>query len=103
MMGGTIEIRTEPGKGTEFIIRVALRVQPEHHRAERIAELGEGLKALVVDDDFSTCDSVTKMLVRVGMRSEWTLSGKGLSSGPGSPWIWGTRSTPISSTGVCRI
>ena len=75
MMGGTIEIWTEPGKGTEFIIRVALRVQPEHHRAERIAEL-EGLKALVVDDDFNTCDSVTKMLVRVGMRSEWTLSGK---------------------------
>ena len=75
MMGGTIEIRTEPGKGTEFIIRVALRVQPEHHRAEQIAEL-EGLKALVVDDDFNTCDSVTKMLVRVGMRSEWTLSGK---------------------------
>ena len=75
MMGGTIEIRTEPGKGTEFIIRVALRVQPEHHRAERITEL-EGLKALVVDDDFNTCDSVTKMLVRVGMRSEWTLSGK---------------------------
>ena len=42
---------------------------------EKIAEL-EGLKALVVDDDFNTCDSVTKMLVRVGMRSEWTLSGK---------------------------
>ena len=42
---------------------------------EKIAEL-EGLKALVVDDDFNTCDSVTKMLVRIGMRSEWTLSGK---------------------------
>ena len=36
----------------------------------------EGLKALVVDDDFNTCDSVTKMLTHVGMRSEWTLSGK---------------------------
>ena len=42
---------------------------------EKITEL-EGLKALVVDDDFNTCDSVTKMLVKVGMRSEWTLSGK---------------------------
>ena len=42
---------------------------------EKIKEL-EGLKALVVDDDFNTCDSVTKMLVKVGMRSEWTLSGK---------------------------
>lgn len=30
----------------------------------------------MVDDDFFTCDSVTKMLVHVGMRSEWTLSGK---------------------------
>ena len=35
----------------------------------------EGLKALV-DDDFNTCDSVTKMLAQVGMRSEWTISGK---------------------------
>ena len=35
-----------------------------------------GLKALVVDAAFGTCDSVTKMLVQVGMRSEWTLSGK---------------------------
>jgi len=75
MMGGTIEVQTEQGKGTEFIIRLSLRIQPEHHRIEKIAEL-EGLKALVVDDDFNTCDSVTKMLVKVGMRSEWTLSGR---------------------------
>ena len=75
MMGGTIEVQTEQGKGTEFIVRLALRIQPEHHRTEKIVEL-EGLKALVVDDDFNTCDSVTKMLVKVGMRSEWTLSGK---------------------------
>ena len=75
MMGGTIEVQTEQGKGTEFIVRLVLRLQPEHRRTEKIAEL-EGLKALVVDDDFNTCDSVTKMLVKVGMRSEWTLSGK---------------------------
>ena len=75
MMGGTIEVQTEQGKGTEFIVCLPLRIQSERQRIEKIAEL-EGLKALVVDDDFNTCDSVTKMLVRVGMRSEWTLSGK---------------------------
>ena len=75
MMGGTIGVQTEQGKGTEFIIRVPLRPQAEHRPVEKITEL-EGLKALVVDDDFNTCDSVTKMLVKVGMRAEWTLSGK---------------------------
>ena len=75
MMGGTIEVQTEQGKGTEFIVCLPLRIQPKHHPIQKITEL-EGLKALVVDDDFNTCDSVTKMLVKVGMRSEWTLSGK---------------------------
>ena len=75
MMGGTIEVQTAPGKGSEFIVHVPLRIQAEHHKAEKIPAL-EGLKALVVDDDFNTCDSVTKMLVTVGMRADWTLSGK---------------------------
>ena len=74
MMGGTIEIKTQKNKGTEFIIRLMFRIQSEQHSVEKITEL-EGLKALVVDDD-NTCDSITKMLVKVGMRSEWTLSGK---------------------------
>ena len=75
MMGGTIEVQTAQDKGSEFIICVPLRTQAEHRTVEKITEL-EGLKALVVDDDFNTCDSVTKMLVKVGMRAEWTLSGK---------------------------
>ena len=75
MMGGTIEVQTAQGKGSEFIICLPMRTQDEHRPVEKITEL-EGLKALVVDDDFNTCDSVTKMLVKVGMRAEWTLSGK---------------------------
>lgn len=35
-----------------------------------------GLRALVVDDDFNTCSSVTKMLAAIGMRPDWTTSGK---------------------------
>lgn len=75
MMGGAIEVHTKQGEGTEFVIRVALTIQPESRATKRTVEL-EGLKALVVDDDFNTCSSVTKMLSQVGMRSEWTLYGK---------------------------
>ena len=75
MMGGAIKVQTAQGKGSEFIIRLPMRTQAEHRPVEKITEL-EGLKALVVDDDFNTCDSVTRMLVKVGMRAEWTLSGK---------------------------
>ena len=75
MMGGTINVQTEKNRGTEFIICLPLRVQTGTRREEKIAELA-GLKALVVDDDFNTCDSVAKLLTRVGMRAEWTLSGR---------------------------
>ena len=75
MMGGTIEVQTEKNRGTEFIICLPLRVQTGTRHEEKIVELA-GLKALVVDDDFNTCDSVAKLLTRVGMRAEWTLSGR---------------------------
>lgn len=38
----------------EFIIRLALRLQSEPRTVEKMKQL-EGLKALVVDDDFNTC------------------------------------------------
>ena len=30
MMGGTIEVQTEQGKGTEFIVCLPFRIQPEN-------------------------------------------------------------------------
>ncbi len=74
-MGGTIEVKTERGHGTEFILNFDFRLQNGPSHAEVIHEL-EGLRALVVDDSFSTCDSVTKMLTQIGMRAEWTLHGR---------------------------
>ena len=74
-MGGTIELETAPGKGTEFIVTLEFRLQAERKHIGVIHEL-EGLRALVVDDSFNTCDSVTKMLTQIGMRAEWTMHGK---------------------------
>lgn len=75
MMGGTITVDSEKGKGTEFVMNLPLRLQSAPKKAEKIQEL-EGCRALVVDDDFNTCDSVTSMLLQIGMRAEWTMSGK---------------------------
>ena len=61
--------------GRRYRGKLELRLVSARKKEEKIEEL-EGLKALVVDDDFETCDSVTKMLRRVGMRSDWTVSGK---------------------------
>ena len=36
MMGGTIEVQTEQGKGTEFIVRLPFRIQSEQHRIEKL-------------------------------------------------------------------
>ena len=42
---------------------------------EPIPEL-QGARALVADDDTDTCMSVSKMLRQIGMRADWTVSGK---------------------------
>ncbi len=75
MMNGTISVESEVGKGSTFTVELTLRLQDVEKNAEQIKELG-GLRALVVDDDFNVCDSVSKMLKQIGLRSEWTTSGR---------------------------
>ncbi len=75
MMGGTISVVSKEGKGTTFTVALRLRTCCGPVRQEIIPEL-KGLRALVVDDDFNTCSSVTKMLSTIGMRPDWTTSGK---------------------------
>lgn len=75
MMGGTISVESEIGKGTEFTVCLQFRISGSTPRCERIPKLA-GLHALVADDDFNTCASVTRMLGKIGMRAEWTTSGK---------------------------
>ena len=75
MMGGTISVESEIGKGSEFTVCLQFRISGSPPRCERIPRLA-GLHALVADDDFNTCASVTRMLGKIGMRAEWTTSGK---------------------------
>ncbi len=74
MMGGTISVTSEQNKGTEFIVRLKFRIAKETVTGE-IPEI-KGLRALVADDDANTCQSVSKMLRSIGMRPEWTTTGR---------------------------
>ena len=75
MMNGSITVESEQGVGTEFMVSFTFRLFTGRREAPLIPQLKD-CRALVVDDDFNTCDSVSYMLQQIGMRAEWTLSGK---------------------------
>ncbi len=74
MMGGTIRVESEYGKGTTFTVDLDLRFCTSHAEITEIEEL-KGFRGLIVDDDMVCCQSVSKMLRQIGMRAEWALSG----------------------------
>ena len=75
LMGGTIALTSEPGKGTEFIVTLCFTRSGQKAELKQLPQL-EGLRALVADDDTNTCLNVSTMLSKIGMRPEWTISGK---------------------------
>ncbi len=75
IMGGNISVQSEVGKGTEFTVTLQFKTCAASYKIDYIPEL-KGTRALVADDDFNTCASITKMLDSIGMRSEWTTTGK---------------------------
>ncbi len=75
MMNGSIKVKSEQGVGSEFSVSFMFRLKSEVKERPEIPELKNN-RALVVDDDYNTCDSVSYMLQQIGMHAEWTLSGK---------------------------
>jgi signal transduction histidine kinase len=75
IMGGSIRVKSEEGVGTEFTVCLTFKLSGEKRIYEKIENL-QGMKVLVADDDTDTCLSVSNMLTEIGMRSEWTVSGK---------------------------
>ncbi len=75
MMNGTIEVKSELGKGSEFIVTVDFKVSDTRIENVPILEL-QHARALVVDDDINTCRSVSKMLRSIEMRPDWSTSGR---------------------------
>ena len=69
-MGGTIEVESELGKGSEFHVTLDLQ------RAETPEEdmLLPEWNILVVDDDQQLCESTVTSLKSIGVRADWALN-----------------------------
>ena len=75
MMNGDISVESEVGKGSKFTVTLDFRLAENATVYQPIPEL-QGARALVVDDDVNTCQSVGNMLREIGMRPDWSTSGR---------------------------
>ena len=71
-MEGTIDIKSELDKGTEFFLRFDF----EKAVAEEMDMVLPSWNMLVVDDDELLCETATDTLKSIGIKAEWTLSGE---------------------------
>ncbi len=74
MCGGTINVESAPQMGTDITVRMDFRTISDNAEIMPMEELN-GIRALVVDDDLSTCKSISKMLRQLGARVNWTAGG----------------------------
>ena len=71
-MEGTIEIQSEPDKGSEFLLTFDF----EKADAMEIDMVLPAWNMLVVDDDELLCETAIDALKSIGIKAEWTLSGE---------------------------
>ena len=75
MMEGDIKVESKQGKGTEFTVTLSFRKAETIEKRNLYIPALSSTHALVVDDNFDTCDSVSRMLTEMGLRPEWTMNG----------------------------
>lgn len=77
LIGGTITVKSEVGKGTVFTVELDFQTPPDKDRVipQKQHEL-ESLKVLIADDDRDSCIHASLMLKKMGILSDWVLTGQ---------------------------
>ena len=71
-MGGTIDVKSEHGKGTEFHVELELERAVVQEEDMILPEWN----MLVVDDDEQLCRTTAESLKAIGVHADWTLDGE---------------------------
>ena len=75
MMGGTIEVHSELGKGSIFIVRICLRIPDKNSDAKFWEQYGIS-NILVVDDAQEVCENIKNLMADTGVHIDYALSGE---------------------------
>ncbi len=76
LMGGSIKVESELGKGTKFTVELELRIQEQQQKEDTKFWYDNGLgRMLVVDDDQDICKNVVKAMGGTGVNVEYVTSG----------------------------
>ena len=73
MMGGTIEVHSELGKGSIFTVRICLRIPDKNSDAKFWEQYGIS-NILVVDDAQEVCENIKNLMADTGVHIDYALS-----------------------------
>ncbi len=75
LMGGTIEVHSELGKGSIFTVRICLRIPDKNSDAKFWEQYGIS-NILVVDDAQEVCENIKNLMADTGVHIDYALSGE---------------------------
>ncbi|MEG1870157.1 MAG: response regulator, partial [Oscillospiraceae bacterium] len=88
LMGGSINVNSIDGVGSEFTVSVKLGISEESKEAARLnpkIHLAD-LKALIVDDDIMICQHTKQILCDMSLQAEYVISGIKAVEKVGQKW-----------------